>query len=261
MPLRTISSFFFSQLEPEVEWLEQLRLDIVRRPFQRSVSVRVRPNGIVRVTCSKTTKITHIQEFLLAHKQWVEKAQNSFGHLREKYPPKQFYPGETFLFEGRRLRLATGADEKGGRPRFYLKNDFLVFSHDLEKYSPDELKNWLRSTYKAKAKARLKVLVQEVSMQMGLQPTGLSFRSQRTRWGSCSPEGKISLNWKLIVAPPEVMRYVVVHELAHLKHPNHSKDFWSLVARYCPDYKTHRRWLHEHQYETDFLAKTSDLHL
>lgn len=260
MPFRTISSFFFSSPEPEVQWLEQLRLDIVRRPWQRSVSVRVRPNGLVRVTCSKTTKITHIQEFLLAHKTWVEKAQSSYEHLREKYPPKQFYPGETFLFEGRLLRLATGADEKGGRPRFYIKNDFLVFSHDLEKYSRDEMKNWLRNTYNAQGKVRLKSMVQECATQMQLFPRALSFRSQRTRWGSCSPDGKVSLNWKLIVAPPEVMKYVVIHELAHLKHPNHSKDFWSLVARHCPDYKLYRRWLHENQYETDFLAKTSDLH-
>jgi predicted metal-dependent hydrolase len=260
MPFRLLGSFFTSSSD-EINWLEQLQVDIVRKPRQRSVSVRVRPSGLVRVTCSKSTKVTEIQNFLLANKSWVEQSQKSFSALRERYPQKRFFSGERYIFQGREIHLATGALAKEGRPRFYFKNDFLIFSHDLEKYSPQELKNWLRSAYKSQAKKMLKKWVEQVSLEMDLRPTALSYRSQRTRWGSCSSEGKVSLNWRLIVAPPEVARYVVVHELAHLKHPDHSREFWSLVRAHCLEFKQHKKWLETHQYEMDFLAKNSELHL
>lgn len=77
----------------------------------------------------------------------------------------------------------------------------------------------------------------------------LAVRDQKTRWGSCSSRGTLSFNYRLIFAPPEVLDYVVVHELCHLTHMNHSKDFWNMVGSVMPDYKKHRKWLREHGHE------------
>src|SRR3989338_5484159 len=74
----------------------------------------------------------------------------------------------------------------------------------------------------------------------------VSIRSQRTRWGSCSSRNTISLNWRLIMAPDWVSDYVVYHELAHLTHMNHSKEFWQLVERYVPNHKDAQKWLKDH---------------
>lgn len=79
--------------------------------------------------------------------------------------------------------------------------------------------------------------------------TRITIRDQKTRWGSCSARGTLSFNWRLMLAPPAVLDYVVVHELSHLTHMNHSKAFWSLVESACPDYRTHRKWLKEHGQE------------
>ncbi len=73
----------------------------------------------------------------------------------------------------------------------------------------------------------------------------ISIRDQKTRWGSCSGKGNLSFNWRLILAPPEILDYVVVHELCHLTHLNHSKDFWNMVGNILPDYKIRRKWLKE----------------
>ena len=73
----------------------------------------------------------------------------------------------------------------------------------------------------------------------------ITIRDQKTRWGSCSGRGTLSFNWRLILAPPEILDYVVVHELCHLTHMNHSKEFWNLVGSVIPDYKTRRKWLKE----------------
>ena len=79
--------------------------------------------------------------------------------------------------------------------------------------------------------------------------TRITIRDQKTRWGSCSAKGTLSFNWRLMLAPPAVLDYVVVHELCHLTHMDHSKAFWSLVESICPDYRTHRKWLKDHGQE------------
>jgi predicted metal-dependent hydrolase len=114
--------------------------------------------------------------------------------------------------------------------------------------------------YSQQGKKLLAARVDHFSARMGLVPVSVSFRSQKTRWGSCSSRGQISLNWRLVFAPLEVIDYVVVHELAHLKHYDHSKSFWNLVGVHIPDYLRLRQWLRDHQYEADFLAKQSELH-
>ncbi len=84
------------------------------------------------------------------------------------------------------------------------------------------------------------------SARMGLSFRALRIKDQRTLWGSCSREGNLNFNWRVVLAPPEVLDYLVIHELAHLREMNHSRRFWAVVAAQCPDWKTHRDWLREH---------------
>lgn len=79
--------------------------------------------------------------------------------------------------------------------------------------------------------------------------SSIAIRDQKTRWGSCSSRGTLSFNWRLMLAPPKVLDYVVVHELCHLEHMNHSRDFWACVEAILPDYKLYRTWLKEHGHE------------
>ena len=79
--------------------------------------------------------------------------------------------------------------------------------------------------------------------------TKITVRDQKTRWGSCSSNGTLSFNYRLMYAPPRILDYVVVHELCHLTHMNHSKEFWNMVASIMPEYKTYRQWLKDHGQE------------
>ncbi len=84
--------------------------------------------------------------------------------------------------------------------------------------------------------------------------TSITIRDQKSRWGSCSSRGTLSFNYRLIFAPPKVLEYVVVHELCHLTHMNHSKDFWNMVAQIMPEYKIYKTWLREHGQELNLIT-------
>ena len=90
------------------------------------------------------------------------------------------------------------------------------------------------------------MLVEEEAPELGVEYRRIQIRDQRTRWGSCSTTGTLSFNWRLVLAPFEVLDYVVVHELCHLREANHSRRFWRLVETRRPDWRAQRDWLDEH---------------
>jgi hypothetical protein len=104
----------------------------------------------------------------------------------------------------------------------------------------------LPSLTERECRRRVRAEATRIAAAEQLEPGRIRIAGQRTRWGSCSPRGTVSLNWRLALAPPEVLDYVVVHELCHLVESNHSPRFWALVAHRRPDYGEARRWLHDH---------------
>jgi predicted metal-dependent hydrolase len=102
------------------------------------------------------------------------------------------------------------------------------------------------------ARELVSALAEEESRRVGVTYARIRIGDQRTRWGSCSPRGTISFSWRLVLAPIEVLDYVVVHELCHLRLPNHSKSFWTLVEHWRPAWRDQREWLRE--YGPELLA-------
>ena len=102
------------------------------------------------------------------------------------------------------------------------------------------------------ARELVSALAEDEAERVGVTYRRIRIGDQRTLWGSCSPRGTLSFNWRLVLAPPEVLDYVVVHELCHLRVPNHSKRFWTLVERHRPHWRDQRRWLRE--YGPELLA-------
>jgi predicted metal-dependent hydrolase len=96
------------------------------------------------------------------------------------------------------------------------------------------------------AHARISLIAQSEAAALGVAYTRLTLRDQRSRWGSCSSKGALSFNWRLVLAPHDVLDYVVVHEVCHLREPNHSRRFWDLVEKRRPQWRKQRDWLREH---------------
>jgi predicted metal-dependent hydrolase len=241
-------------------------VQVYRRAYKRSLGLTLQVNGRIRVSAPKSTPLARIEKFLLSHSDWIDANLAKYQELRENYPKKVFSEGEVFLFLGSEVQLHYKLGV-ASEPHVDVIHSMLVVFVPREMFTNfnglephPEFADLIIDFFKAESRRILTDRLLLYSDRMNVKPSAVSFRSQKTRWGSCTVQGKISLNWRLIVARMEVVDYVVIHELAHLKFHNHSAAFWALVASQMSDYKEHRRWLREHQFEADFLAKRSELH-
>ncbi|ASJ00569.1 M48 family metallopeptidase [Thermococcus gorgonarius] len=193
-------------------------LEIRRRPV-RYARIEVKPDGRVVVTAPEGFDV---ESFVERHKGWLEAKLAEIKNLRER-------TGSGFPIDGEPYKVI-----RGRKTRVHEKFRTVVFSAYPDE-AIAELKSYLRP--------RILALVNEYSREMGVSPKKVFIRHQRSRWGSCSPRGNINFNVRLVSVPPELREYVVVHELAHLKYMNHSKEFWNLVGRFYPDYREARKEL------------------
>ncbi|NLF52345.1 MAG: M48 family metallopeptidase [Leptolinea sp.] len=183
----------------------------------------------------------HPEKLLRDYSEWIIEKQQKLTKRKERLEKKSLPEGQILLM-GRPMLLEIKDAGKLGRQQVaHLPGRIQVLAGKSKPTSL--LQKWLAN----QAEAMIIKQVRMRAVEMGVRPTSLSIRNQRTRWGSCSLKGSLSFNWRLIMAPPEVLDYVVVHELAHMKEHNHSKAFWAVVHRYCPDYVKHRTWLKQNQ--------------
>lgn len=117
-----------------------------------------------------------------------------------------------------------------------INDDEFLYLGERKKIEDFKIKN-IDSFYKKEILKYLPDLVQEYSIKMNLIPTSISYRKNKRTWGSCNYKNGLNFNILLMKFPIELMEYVIIHELAHIQHKNHSKNFWDLVESYCPDYK------------------------
>ncbi len=123
------------------------------------------------------------------------------------------------------------------------RTDRLCVSRSLMPRIRDHLKSW----YRDEAHKEIHSRCMWFALQTGLTPVSISITDARRRWGSCTHTGGLNFSWRLIQAPPEIVDYVVVHELVHISQPDHSKKFWEKVRKIMPDYERRRKWLHDNQ--------------
>ncbi|WP_374031470.1 M48 family metallopeptidase [Bdellovibrio bacteriovorus] len=237
-------------------------VEVHRRSFRRSVSIYLYPNKPIKVVAAKSTPQKVIVDFLMAKKDWIEKNFEKFQEIAEKFPDKKIKAYENFPFKGkeRKLKVVITLHKK----TFVSMTDEHLLLHiprndwsanSLIEEHPTALKE-IRHFYKREAVDFLSERVKFWAGEMNLHPSQVKFREQKTRWGSCSSRKVINLNWRLIVFTQEIIDYVIVHELAHLQHMNHSSHFWSLVEKYVENYKDIVKTMKESQYLVEFLSET-----
>ena len=165
------------------------------------------------------------------------------GKLFAPVAPRELVSGESFPYLGRNYRLKVleghqaGVRLAGG----YLRATVRPGEQGAQRQR--RIRQYLEKWYRSTALERLREKTNRHARQIGVTPAGISVRNFKSRWGSCNRTGHLAFNWTIIKVPHTIANYVVIHELCHLVHPNHSKDFWRLVGRHDDAYGEHRQWL------------------
>lgn len=206
----------------------------------RRLSIKIYPRGKVEVVVPRRTRARDVRAFVEEHREWIRKTRASFA---EAHPPEPFrLPSRIALpGVGRTVSVTYRAGASGVRYR--QRGDVLVLSGRTADTTAcvAALKRWLAGTAKQDFEPRLQAL----SAQTGMPFRRMRIAGQKTCWGSHSSTGTVSLNYCLLFLEPALVRYLMIHELCHARHMNHSRRFWSLVRRFEPDYRRLDRALSE----------------
>jgi predicted metal-dependent hydrolase len=200
----------------------------------RRLSIKVFPRGRVEVVVPRRTKASDVQAFVEANREWIAKSRASFA---EVLPPEPFVlPNRVDLPAiGQGFRIRYEKRSGAGSVRFRCSNGVVTLTGKTgdDKLCVNALKRWLASIAKKEFQPRLESLSTFTDNPF----TTMHVRGQRTCWGSHSSTGTISINYCLLFLAPELVRYLMIHELCHARHMNHSRRFWQRVGRFEPDYR------------------------
>jgi len=218
-----------------------LPVTIARNPRARRYLLRLNRDFTVRLTIPRGGSVSEAQRFLRRNLAWLERTANRLAN-RPKIP-HEWSIGTQILWRGELVLIE--AEPSDGPARS------IRFGNETVRLNQSECTNFRpiieRHIWRLAA-SELPPVVSAYAETHGLRVARVSVRNQRSRWGSCSRRGVISLNWRLLQAPASVRDYLVLHELMHLREMNHSHRFWSHVANACPEYKNAERWLSQHSH-------------
>jgi predicted metal-dependent hydrolase len=216
----------------------KIKIDQLIRSKRKSIALIVQRDGKLIVRAPVRLSEARITQFINTKSDWILTQQKKAAS--QQTPLREYMDGETFLFLGRKipLKLVDHQDVP-------LKMDAnFLLKRSQHKQAAQLFTRW----YQKQARQVFTNRVEFFAQKNGFSYARIRLSSARTRWGSCSSKGTLSFTWRLVMAPPEVIDYVVLHELVHLQIKDHSAAFWARVQEYMPDYKKKRAWLKTNGY-------------
>jgi len=210
---------------------------IVRSSRRRTMCLRIHPDNRIEVLAPHWAAAGEIADFVASKQRWIEIKLHFNRHVRTPYQPKRFEDGEMFRLLGRDYRL-----DRSGSSGVEIRGDMLCVAAASASQAWMLITQW----YQTQALAHFRQRTETWAQRIGVRPQLIGVKSYRSRWGSCHADGRIYFNWRLVMAPEFVTDYVVVHELCHLRHANHSRQFWHLVGQNLPEFDQARQWLKVH---------------
>jgi predicted metal-dependent hydrolase len=209
------------------------------RRSSRARNARILVDGEgVEVVVPPRFSLRDVEPLVREKRAWIQRTLRRIEAARQEFPPPRLEHGGEVPYLGERLTLSVRRER--GRTRPHVKRRGATLHVALGRGSlRDALESWYRRRARAEVRARLDAAVDRA----GTAYTTLSIRGQRTRWASCSSSGAMSFNYSLLLAPPEILDYVVEHEVAHLELHDHSPRFWRLLASRYPEWRAREDWL------------------
>lgn len=221
----------------------------------RRVRIDVQPSGEVVLVIPQRANRQEAREFLADNAPWVRRRLALMKPVT--MAPLRFDGHDQLPIADRARRLMVSRGRGAASVHF---GETIELRVPASYKTPPQFERLLRRELREQARFVAEQLLSEEVARSGLKPSSLRIGDQRSLWGSCAADGTLSFNWRLLMAPLPVYRYLVVHELCHLRHRNHSANFWSLVAQLNPDCRVSQDWLQQHGHRLhQILPKTTRL--
>ena len=185
-----------------------------------------------------------VEPFVEEKRPWIERTLRRMAESDSELPPARLEHGGEVPYLGERLELSVRVEPGRTRPHVARRGERLHVA--VPDAGRETLRGALERWYRRRARAEVLPRLERATARAGARFTRLQIRGQRTRWASCSSSGAMSFNWRLLLAPAEVLDYVVEHEVAHLDVQDHSRRFWRLLGTRCPDWREWEDWLRRH---------------
>jgi predicted metal-dependent hydrolase len=214
----------------------EININKIIKTKRKTFKIEIDDNSFITLRIPLYATQKDITEFLEKNILWIQKTISRIS-TNPKFVRK-YEDGEKFLFLGENYFLIIQDN-----PNFHFKfdgNNFIISKKALSSAS-----KYFENFYKDKARVIIYKRVYDIAIKLGIKFHKLRITSASTRWGSCNSIGNVSFSWRLIMAKPTVIDYVIIHEFCHLFEFNHSAKFWELVEKIMPDYKIHKKWLDE----------------
>lgn len=218
-----------------------IKIHKIIRSRRRSVALEITPNAQLVVRMPRYASVSEVKKFIWEKRDWIEKKLQEASERRKKHVPKKFVSGEKFYYLGDQYEFFTN---NNASPKLKFNAGFHLSEKSLNK-ARTLFVNW----YKKQAKLNVSKRVEWYANLHKLKYINIKITSAERRFGSCTSQGNLNFTWRLMLLPLKIVDYVVVHELAHLVHHNHSKRFWAQVEKMLPDYKERRKWLKKNSEE------------
>ncbi len=213
----------------------------VVRSRRSTADIIIERDGSVLVRAPEWADDEQIANIVTSKHYWIFQGLAEWRDLNATRVLREYKSGEGFLYLGRAYRLLLVAEQneplqlKGGR--FMLRRDL------VEKGEIAAAKTAFRDYYIARGRERLSKRMEYYAPKVGVKPAYVDVRELGNRWASCSPSGALAFNWKCMMAPQTIIDYIVVHELCHFYHSDHTDAFWNEVDKVIPDYRERKEWL------------------
>ena len=222
---------------------QEVKFSIVSSNKRRNMSLVVTKQNGLQAKVPLNTSLQIIEKFIKNKEEWVINQLNEFDKMESFSAPKEFVSGERLPYIGRSYRLQVTKTDCKQTEFHFDRGKFIATIPNNKNSHFTEIKYKTMKWYHERALVKLKERIDFYSPKVGKAPTNVKVKEFKTKWGNCTDNGTIELNWRIIFAPMSIIDYVVVHELCHLVAMNHSKEFWSKLSAILVDYKERSEWL------------------
>jgi hypothetical protein len=215
---------------------------IVRSKGRRTADIVVERDGQILVRLPECLPVQTADQIIEQKRYWIYKSLAEWRDLNSTRVLREFRSGEGFLYLGSSYRLSLVPNQEAA---LILKDGRFRLRRMLAENGPDSAKKVFQDFYTVKGKERLERRTAFFASKVGVKVRKMEVKELGYRWGSCSSDGSIRFHWKVMMAPPKIIDYIVVHELCHLHRRDHDDAFWNEVDKVMPDYSDRKSWLRE----------------